>query len=89
MAGNTGIGMAPAASRMDPEAAFVVSERFSVGKRSLMAALGAEIVNTPAGEGMGDAIDRAREMADLRANAVVPRQFVIPPNARAHYEDDR
>ena len=75
-----------AASRIDPEAAFVVPERFSVGKRNLMAALGAEIVNTPAGEGMGDAIDRAREMADSRANAVVPRQFLIPSNAGAHYE---
>jgi cysteine synthase A len=74
---------------MDPEAAFVVPERFSVWKRNLMAAQGAEIVNTSAGEGMGDAIDRAREMADSRANAVVPRQFVIPPSAEAHYEDDR
>ena len=81
--------MVLAASRMDPEAAFVVPERFSVEKRNLMAALGAEIVNTPAGEGMGDAIDHAREMADLPVNAVVPRQFAIPPNAGAHYEDDR
>ena len=71
-----------AASRIDPEAAFVVPERFSVGKRNLMAALGAEIVNTPAGEGMGDVIDHTREMADSRANAVVLRQFVIPPNPR-------
>ena len=54
-----------------------------------MVALGAEIVNTPAGEGMDDAIDHAREMADSRVNAIVPRQFVIPPNAEAHYEDDR
>ena len=56
---------------MDPGAAFVVPERFSAGKRNLMAALGAEVVNTPTGEGMGDAISHAREMADSRANAVV------------------
>ena len=81
--------MVLAASRIDPKADFVVPERFSVGKRNLMAALGAEIVNTPAGEGMGNVIDHTREMADSRANAVVLRQFVIPPNAEAHYEDDR
>ena len=50
---------------------------------------GAEIANAPAGERMGDSIDRACEMADLRVNAVVPRQFVIPPNAGSYYEDDR
>ena len=78
--------MVLATSRMDPEAAFVVPERFSVENRNLMATLGAEIVNTPAGEGIGDAIDHAREMADLRVNAIVPRQFATPPNAGAHYE---
>ena len=85
-AGNTGIGMALAASQLDLEATFVVPERFSVEKQDLMTALGSEIVNTPTEEGMGRAIDRAHEMAEARENAVVPQQFANPLNAEAHYE---
>ncbi len=85
-AGNTGIGMALAAGQLGLEATFVVPERFSVEKQDLMAALGAEIVNTPTEEGMGRAIDRAHELAEARENAVVPQQFATPLNAEAHYE---
>ncbi len=85
-AGNTGIGMALAAGQLDLEAVFVVPERFSVEKQDLMAALGAEIVNTPTDEGMGGAIDEAHELASERDNAVVPQQFANPLNVEAHYE---
>ena len=85
-AGNTGIGMALAAGQLDMEAVFVVPERFSVEKQDLMAALGAEIVNTPTEEGMGGAIDRAHELADERDDAVVPQQFANELNVEAHYE---
>jgi cysteine synthase A len=85
-AGNTGIGMALAAGQLDLEAVFVVPERFSVEKQDLMAALGAEIVNTPTDEGMGGAIDRAHELADELDNAVVPQQFANDLNVEAHYE---
>ncbi|WP_123532921.1 PLP-dependent cysteine synthase family protein [Halosimplex salinum] len=85
-AGNTGIGMALAATRLDVEAVFVVPEKFSVEKQRLMAALGAEIVNTPTDDGIGGAIDRAYEIADGRDDAVVPEQFSNPLNVEAHYE---
>ena len=85
-AGNTGIGMALAASQLDLEATFVVPERFSVEKQDLMAALGAEIINTPTEEGMGGAIDRAHELDESRDNALVPQQFANLLNAEAHYE---
>ena len=85
-AGNTGIGMALAAGQLDLEAVFVVPERFSVEKQDLMAALGAEILNTPTEEGMGGAIDRAHELADELDNAVVPQQFANELNVEAHYE---
>ena len=85
-AGNTGIGIAVAAGQLDLDAVFVVPERFSVEKQQLMAALGAEVVNTPTEDGMGGAIERAHELADELDNAVVPQQFSNPLNTEAHYE---
>ncbi|EMA49165.1 MULTISPECIES: PLP-dependent cysteine synthase family protein [Halococcus] len=84
-AGNTGIGIALAATQLDVEAVFVVPERFSLEKQQLMRSLGAEVVNTPTDEGMGGAIDRADELAAEHENAVVPQQFANPLNAEAHY----
>lgn len=85
-AGNTGIGLAIAARQLGLNAVFVVPERFSVEKQQLMAALGAEIINTPTEEGMGLAIDRAHELAEEFDDAVVPQQFANPLNSEAHYE---
>ncbi|WP_122090194.1 PLP-dependent cysteine synthase family protein [Halalkalicoccus subterraneus] len=85
-AGNTGIGIAVAAGQLDLNAVFVVPERFSVEKQQLMAALDAEVINTPTSEGMGGAIERAHDLADELDDAVVPQQFSNPLNTEAHYE---
>jgi cysteine synthase A len=85
-AGNTGIGLAVAARQLGVRAVFVMPERFSVEKQTLLRALGAEVVNTPTDAGMGGAIDRARQLADDLEDAVVPQQFANPLNAEAHYE---
>ncbi len=85
-AGNTGIGFAVAAGQLDVNAVFVVPERFSKEKQQLMAALGAEVINTPTADGMGGAIERAHQIADETPNAVVPQQFGNPLNVEAHYE---
>ena len=85
-AGNTGIGIAVAAGQLDLNAVFVVPERFSVEKQQLMAALGAEVINTPTSEGMGGAISRAHELAEELDDAVAPQQFSNPLNTEAHYE---
>jgi len=84
-AGNTGIGFALAAGQLDVNAVFVVPERFSQEKQQLMRALGAEVVNTPTGEGMQGAIQRAGKLAEER-DGVVPQQFSNELNAEAHYE---
>ncbi len=84
-AGNTGIGLAIAANQLGLEAVFIVPERFSVEKQQLMAALGAEIVNTPTEDGMDHAIEVAHELAAQQKNAVVPQQFSNPLNVEAHY----
>ena len=85
-AGNTGIGFAVAAGQLDVNAVFVVPERFSVEKQQLMAALGAEVINTPTEDGMDGAIRRAYAMAEERDDAHVPQQFANPLNVEAHYE---
>jgi O-acetylserine dependent cystathionine beta-synthase len=59
-AGNTGIGLALAAIRYGVHAVFVVPEKFSVEKQTLMRALGAEVVNTPTALGMEGAIAEAK-----------------------------
>jgi cysteine synthase len=84
-AGNTGIGIAVAAGQLGLDAVFVVPERFSVEKQTLMRALGADVVNTPTEDGMGRAIDRAHELAEELDNAAVPQQFSNPLNTEAHY----
>ncbi|MCQ4332230.1 cysteine synthase family protein [Natronomonas sp. F2-12] len=85
-AGNTGIGMALAATRLDLEAVFVVPRGFSEEKERLMAALGGEIVHVPGEAGMAGALETAEAIADRRADAVVPQQFATPLNAETHAE---
>jgi cysteine synthase len=83
-AGNTGIGIALAATQFEVDAKFVVPEKFSVEKQTLMRALGAEVINTPTEDGMKRAIEHAHELADSTDNAVVPQQFSSPLNVEAH-----
>lgn len=85
-AGNTGIGMALAATQLDVEAMFVVPERFSLEKQTLMRSLGARVVNTPTEDEMEGAIERAHEMAEEMDNAIVPQQFSSQLNVEAHEE---
>lgn len=85
-AGNTGIGLALAARQKGYRVIVVVPEHFSQEKQALMAALGAEIVNTPRSAGMAGAIERAHELAADMDGAFVPQQFANPANPQAHYE---
>ncbi len=85
-AGNTGIGMAMAATQLDLDAMLLVPEDFSEEKQELMRALGAEVINTPTEEGMTYARERAEDLAAERADAIVPQQFSNSLNVEAHYE---
>jgi cysteine synthase A len=85
-AGNTGIGMALAATRLDLNAVFVVPEGFSREKETLMRALGGEIVHVSGDASMRDAAERAHEIASEYADSVVPQQFATSLNVEAHYE---
>lgn len=85
-AGNTGIGIAFAALNRGYRVIFVVPEKFSREKQTLMAALGAEIVHTPREAGMLGAQARADELIRAIPGAVSLGQFHNPANPQAHYE---
>ena len=61
-------------------------ETMSQERRSLLAALGAELVLTEGSKGMSGAIAKARELLEADPAAWMPDQFNNPANARAHYE---
>lgn len=79
-AGNTGIGVALAAIGKGYKVIFVVPQKFSVEKQTLMRALGAEIVNTDTALGMQGAIKKAAELVAETPNAFSPSQFSNPAN---------
>ncbi len=79
-AGNTGIGVALAAIGKGYKVIFVVPQKFSVEKQTLMRALGAEIVNTDTALGMQGAIKKAVELVSATSNAFSPSQFSNPAN---------
>ncbi|MEK5340496.1 cysteine synthase family protein [Weizmannia sp. FSL W8-1119] len=85
-AGNTGIGLALAAIRYGVHAVFVVPEKFSVEKQTLMRALGAEVVNTPTALGMAGAIAEAKKLTAETPNAYFSGQFENPSNPETYYK---
>lgn len=79
-AGNTGIGLALGAIGKGYQVMFVVPEKFSLEKQTLMRALGAEIVNTKTELGMRGAIEKAQELVLQIPGAFTPSQFSNPAN---------
>jgi cysteine synthase A len=84
--GNTGIGLAFAAAARGNELVLTMPASMSEERRRLVAALGAEIVLTPAEDGMDGAIEEARALASEIENSFVPQQFANLANPRIHRE---
>ena len=85
-AGNTGIGVALAAINKGYNVIFVVPEKFSIEKQTLMKALGATIINTPRKDGILGAIEKAKELLKEIPNSISLKQFENEANPKAHYE---
>ena len=82
--GNTGIGLCAIAAIRGYRAIIVMPESMSIERRRLMAAYGAEVVLSPADEGMAGAIRIADELAKKEKHAYIPAQFDNKANPYAH-----
>lgn len=82
--GNTGISLAMIAAVRGYRCVVVMPEDMSMERRYILRAYGAEIVLTPAAEGMAGAVDEAREIAARTPRAWMSRQFENPANPEAH-----
>jgi len=84
--GNTGIGLAMVAAARGYRIILVMPDTFSVERRSLLAAFGAEVVLTPGVDGMNGAVNKAAELVRHNPDYFMPQQFENPANPRIHRE---
>ena len=84
--GNTGIALAMVGAARGYDVVLAMPESMSAERRALLRAFGAELVLTPAGEGMKGAVARAEAIAAERDGAILARQFANPANVAIHRE---
>src|SRR5687768_3220246 len=82
--GNTGIGLAFVCAARGYKLKVTMPESMTLERRRMLKALGAEIILTPAAEGMPGAVRRAEQMLSENATWFMPQQFKNPANPEIH-----
>jgi cysteine synthase A len=82
--GNTGIGLAYVCAARGYKLRVMMPESMSLERRRMLKALGAELVLTPAAEGMPGAVRHAEEVAKSSTHYFMPQQFRNPANPEIH-----
>lgn len=84
--GNTGIGLAFVAAAKGYHCTLIMPESVSAERKKIIKAYGAEIILTPADQGMKGAIQKARDLAHDDPRYFIPNQFENPANPQIHRE---
>ncbi len=82
--GNTGIGLAFMCAVRGYRLMLTMPESMSVERRALLRGFGAELILTPAKDGMRGAVERATELTQSLPGAFMPQQFANPANPEIH-----